>query len=111
MEGFETLLDRETQLLVATGSAVAAGCIPCLDRIVEMARAEGIDEKKLKAAALTGQYIKDQPMNQMKAHSDAVLGTHLGGHSPAAEPECPLGDAEGSAVRTPNKTQAGCGCG
>ena len=43
-------LDSETQLLVALGSAVASGCIPCLESISGMARAEGIEEKKLKTA-------------------------------------------------------------
>ncbi len=39
-------LDTETQLLVALGSAVASGCIPCLENITGTARAEGIEEKK-----------------------------------------------------------------
>ena len=47
-------LDTETQLLVALGSAVASGCIACLENISGMARAEGIEEKKLKAAAIIG---------------------------------------------------------
>ena len=48
-------LDTETQLLVALGSAVASGCIPCLENMAGMALAEGIDEKKMRAAAITGQ--------------------------------------------------------
>ncbi len=94
MEGFEMPLDRETQLLIATGAAVASGCLSCLDNIVAKARAEGVDEKKLKAAALTGQYVKDQPMNHMKEHCDTLLGTHLGGYAPEGEPDCPMGEAE-----------------
>ena len=70
-------LDTETQLLVALGSAVASGCIPCLENISGMARAEGIEEKKLKAAAIIGQFIKDQPAANMKATADKPLGTHL----------------------------------
>ncbi len=97
MEGFEMPFDRETQLLIATGAAVACGCLSCLDNIVAKARAEGVDDKKLRAAALTGQYVKDQPMNHMKAHSDALLGTHLGGYPPEGEPDCPMGEAETSA--------------
>jgi AhpD family alkylhydroperoxidase len=63
-------LDTETQLLVAIGSAVASGCIPCLENIIGIARAEGISEKRLKAAAIIGQFVKDQPANQMKAKAD-----------------------------------------
>jgi len=70
-------LETETQLLVALGSAVASGCIPCLENITGMARAEGIEEKKLKAAAIIGQFIKDQPANNMKTMADQLLGTHL----------------------------------
>jgi SAM-dependent methyltransferase len=83
-------LDRETQLLVATGSAVAAGCVPCLQRIVDMARAEGIDQVKLKAAAITGQYVKEQPNNHMKALADDLLGTHLQTQSMASDGGCAL---------------------
>lgn len=70
-------LDSETQLLVALGAAVACGCIPCLESIVKMARSSGIEEKKLKAAAIIGQYVKDQPAAAIKARADALLATHL----------------------------------
>lgn len=70
-------LDTETQLLVAVGSAVASGCIPCLESITGLALAENIDEKKMRAAAIIGQFVKDQPANNMKAKADELLGTHL----------------------------------
>ncbi|MGD9182024.1 MAG: carboxymuconolactone decarboxylase family protein [Desulfobacterales bacterium] len=70
-------LDTDTQLLVAIGSAVASGCIPCLENISGMARAEGIEEKKLKAAAIIGQFVKNQPAAHMRATADRLLGTHL----------------------------------
>ena len=70
-------LDTETQLLVALGSAVASGCIPCFENIFGMAKTEGIDEKKLRVAAIIGQFVKDQPSNNMKAMADELLGTHL----------------------------------
>ena len=69
-------LDTETQLLVALGSAVASGCIPCLENITAMARAENIDEKKMRAAAIVGQFVKDQPASHMKAKADELLNTH-----------------------------------
>ena len=94
-------LDTETQLLVAIGSAVASGCIPCLENISGMARAEGIEDKKLKAAAIIGQFVKDQPAANMKATADRLLGTHL--QSAPMQAGCP-------AESTNDKPAAGCGC-
>jgi AhpD family alkylhydroperoxidase len=81
-------LDTETQLLVALGSAVASGCIPCLESIAGLARAEGIDEKKMRAAAIIGQFVKDQPAANTKATADKLLGTHL--QSAPVNLNCPL---------------------
>ena len=81
-------LDTETQLLVAIGSAVPSGCIPCLEKITGIARAEGIAEKKLRAAAIIGQFVKDQPANQMKTTADQLLGTHL--QSAPVQAGCPM---------------------
>jgi alkylhydroperoxidase/carboxymuconolactone decarboxylase family protein YurZ len=53
MKPFHKGLDTETQLLVALGSAVASGCIPCLESITGMARAERIDEKKMISPPIT----------------------------------------------------------
>ena len=94
-------LDTETQLLVAIGSAVASGCIPCLENISGMARAEGIEDKKLKAAAIIGQFVKDQPAANMKATADRLLGTHL--QSAPIQTGCP-------AESTNDEAAAGCGC-
>jgi AhpD family alkylhydroperoxidase len=62
-------LDTETQLLVAIGSAVASGCIPCLENISGLARTEGIAEKKLKAAAIIGQFVEHES-NRRQAFGD-----------------------------------------
>ena len=59
-------LDKETQLLVSVGAAVAANCIPCLEQIISKAAAEKIEVNKLKAAAIIGQFVKDQPASHMK---------------------------------------------
>ena len=103
-------LDTETQLLVALGSAIASGCIPCLENISGMARAEGIEEKKLKAAAIIGQFIKDQPAANMKATADKLLGTHLQlaklqtGYPVDSIKEETAEEYDG------NKSAGGCGC-
>ncbi|MGD9054638.1 MAG: carboxymuconolactone decarboxylase family protein [Desulfobacterales bacterium] len=88
MKPFTKGLDTETQLLVALGSAVASGCIPCLESISAMARSERIDAKKMRAAAIIGQFVKDQPAGHMKARADALLGTHL--QAAPNQVECPM---------------------
>jgi len=102
-------LDTETQLLVALGSAVASGCIPCLENIAGMAKTEGIDEKKLRVAAIIGQFIKDQPSNNMKATADRLLGTHL--QSAPVQAGCPM-ESKGEQTPTQKETHSGraCGC-
>ena len=102
-------LDTETQLLVAIGSAVASGCIPCLENISEIAQAEGIEAKKLRAAAIIGQFVKDQPAANMKATADRLLGTHL--QSAQIQTGCPVDSTkEEAAEYAGNKSVAGCGC-
>ena len=118
MKQVSEVLDVETQLLISVGSAVAAGCIPCLETIVGKARAEGIDEKKLRAAARTGQFVKDQPAGHMKAFADDLLGTHLQPASAPASGGCPMdsGETTSSAGDTADEagsapSEADCGCG
>jgi AhpD family alkylhydroperoxidase len=101
-------LDTETQLLVALGSAVASGCIPCLESIAGLARAEGIDEKKMRAAAIIGQFVKDQPANNMKATADRLLGTHL--QAAAAQAGCPMESEKTPAAADHDESQKACGC-
>ncbi|MCK4988088.1 MAG: carboxymuconolactone decarboxylase family protein [Desulfobacterales bacterium] len=110
MKPFLKGLDTEVQLLVALGSAVASGCIPCLENIAGMARAEGIEEKKLKAAAIIGQFVKDQPAANMKATANKLLGTHL--QSAQMQTGCP-GEStqEGPPEKFEgNKSVESCGC-
>ena len=108
MKPFTRGLDTETQLLVALGSAVASGCIPCLESITGLARAEDIDEKKMRAAAIIGQFVKDQPANQMKTTADALLGTHL--QSAASKVGCPVESEAGKVAARQKETRNTCGC-
>jgi hypothetical protein len=117
MKGSFSALDRETQLLVAAGSAVAAGCIPCLENIVGMARVDGIDERKIKEAVMTGQYVKEQPTNMMKKFADQLVGTHLSGRALSSESRgCPMSGESSEAAQPPEATPevrcgpGGCGC-
>lgn len=70
-------LDQETQLLVGISAAVASGCIPCLEKMVETASKAGIDDKKMRESAIIGQFVKDQPAYHMKEAADKLLGSHL----------------------------------
>lgn len=107
MKPFSKSLDNETQLLVAAGAAVAAGCIPCLESITKLAEVEGTDSKKMKSAALVGQFIKEQPAAHMKEAADRLLGTHLQGAPQAGG--CPAEPAE-SAAGSSGSQSSGCGC-
>jgi hypothetical protein len=62
-----------------------------------MARAEGIDEKKMRAAAIIGQFVKDQPANNIKATADELLGTHL--QAASSQAGCPMESEEAAAQR------------
>ena len=106
MKPFLKGLDNETQLLVALGAAVAAGCIPCLKNITRLAEAEGIELKKMKSAAIIGQYIKEQPAAHMKETVDSLLGTHLQSAQPKTE--CPA-ESGGSATAAGHGPQNACG--
>ena len=107
MQPFTKGLDNETQLLVAAGAAVAAGCIPCLESITQLAQAEGIETKKMKSAAIIGQFVKEQPAAHMKEAADRLLGTHL----KAAKPEisCPAESAKSDSAAASDQSTA-CGC-
>ena len=110
MRPFTKELDTETQLLVAIGSAVAAGCIPCLETLTAKAGEEKIDNTKQRAAAIIGQFVKDQPAGEMKQRTDALLGTHLSkanGSAPCPFENQPAADRkeDGHPVAA-----AGCGC-
>ena len=107
MKPFTKGLDTETQLLVALGSAVASGCIPCLESISAMARSERIDAKKMRAAAIIGQFVKDQPANHMKTTADELLGTHL--QLAAAQARCPMESDETPTAVDHNESTEACG--
>ena len=111
MKPFTKGLETETQLLVSIGAAVASGCIPCLESITGMARAENIDEKKMRAAAIIGQFVKDQPASHMKAKADELLGTHL--QMAADQAECPMESKtqkRAAEETVGHKAAGGCGC-
>lgn len=109
MRPFTDQLDTETQLLVAIGSAVAAGCIPCIERLTAMAAEAQIETKKQQAAAIIGQFVKDQPAGDMKKRADALLGTHLSKANGSAP--CPFENRPTAERRADSEPAAAAGCG
>ena len=86
--------------------------MPCLETIVGMARADGVEERKLKEAVMTGQYVKDQPINMMKEFADNLVGTHLAARPLTTEGGCPLSREPGQETGPQEATpEVGCGTG
>ena len=100
-------LDNETQLLVGIGAAVASGCIPCLEKMMELASGADLDANKLKAAAIIGQFVKDQPASHMKEAADRLLGTHL--QKTASETGCPMSPKNKENADESSSSQGCCG--
>lgn len=110
MKNFLNGPDAETHLMVAVGSAVACGCLTCLEKLTAIAHSRGVDPKKLQTAAIIGQFVKDQPATNMKTLADELLGTHL--MSAKATADCPA-DSNAAGVAKASETYssaAGCGC-
>ena len=100
-------LDAQTQLLIGIGAAVASGCIPCLEKMTAMAEEAGIDRKKLKAAAIVGQFVKDQPASHMKEAADRLVGTHL--QASVSTNNCTMSSGKMEKERTKASSQGCCG--
>ena len=67
-------LPPDTQILIAVGAAVAAGCQVCLKKLTELARDEGLNNARMRAAATIGQFVKEQPSKQMRDLARELLG-------------------------------------
>jgi hypothetical protein len=89
-------LPPDIQILVAMGSAVAAGCQPCLQQLVLLAKDEALEDARMRAAVTIGQFVKDQPARDMKKLAHELLGGDPA--SKAAEIGCPCHDAETAAA-------------
>jgi carboxymuconolactone decarboxylase family protein len=115
MDLFGKTIDPETQLLVAIGAAVAAGCEPCLTRMVGMANQADVEEGKLKTAAIIGQFVKDQTATDMKKLADGLLATHLNDNAVAsgcfAEKVVPSAETQFQGAKDEPTGECGCGCG
>jgi hypothetical protein len=66
---------------------VAAGCQPCLKQLVCLAKDEALEDARMRAAITIGQFVKDQPAQEMKTLAHELLGGDPAGK--ASEIECP----------------------
>jgi alkylhydroperoxidase/carboxymuconolactone decarboxylase family protein YurZ len=80
-------LPPDIQILIAMGSAVAAGCQPCLKQLVRLAKDEALEDARMRAAITIGQFVKDQPAQEMKTLAHELLGGNPA--SKATEIDCP----------------------
>lgn len=90
-------LPPDTQILIAMGAAVAAGCQPCLQQLVGLARDEALDDASMRAAVTIGQFVKDRPAQEMKALADTLLGGDPASLADAIECACASGSSDQAA--------------
>ena len=81
-------LPPETQILIATGAAIAAGCQQCLKQLVSLGENEALEKRQMRAAAAIGQFIKDRPANEMNALAQSLLGGDPGAEADQAACAC-----------------------
>ncbi len=74
MNLFVKELAPDTQILIAMGAAVAAGCQPCLAQLVELAQNEELDIAGMRAAVAIGQFVKNQPAKEIQELAQTLLG-------------------------------------
>ena len=82
------LIDQKVTLLISAGAAMAAGCEPCLTKIVAGLKDAGVGTTDIRRAVEIGQLVKDKPAANMKVLADTLTGTSLAEDAPAGP--CPL---------------------
>lgn len=70
-------IDVRVPMLVAAGSAVAAGCEPCLNSVVPKLIEARVPDGDIRKAVEIGQGIKDRAATNMKEVADLLTGTNL----------------------------------
>ena len=71
------LVNRKVTLLMSAGAAIAAGCEPCLRRIVPQLQEIGASDDEIRGAIYTGQMVKDGSTSIMKQVADEIAGTNF----------------------------------
>ena len=76
-KGIIQIVDYKVTMLIAAGSAMAANCEPCLNKIVTDLIEAGVAEADIRKAVEIGQFVKDKPAAIMKEAADTLAGTRL----------------------------------
>lgn len=69
--------DRDLFLLVAAGSAMAAGCEPCLDQIIPNLIEAGVPDGDIRRAVEIGDQVREAAAEYMKEVADVLADTRL----------------------------------
>jgi hypothetical protein len=64
-------------MLIAAGSAMAAGCEPCLNQAIPGLIEAGVADADIRRAVEIGQLVKDTAGDNMKEVADVLAGTEL----------------------------------
>jgi hypothetical protein len=64
-------------MLIAAGSAMAAGCEPCLNQAIPGLIESGLADADIRRAVEIGQSVKETSARNMKEVADVLAGTSL----------------------------------
>lgn len=64
-------------MLIAAGSAMAAGCEPCLNTVIPNLIESGVSDVEIQNAVTIGQSVKDRKADTMKETADILTGTNF----------------------------------
>lgn len=84
-------IDVRVPMLIAAGSAVAAGCEPCLNSVIPKLIEADVHDADIRKAVEIGQGIKDRQASNIKEVADLLTGTNL--LDGAVAEECETSDA------------------
>ncbi len=77
MQGMPRDESYKETMLIAAGSAMAAGCEPCLNQAIPGLIEAGVAEPDIRRAVEIGQSVKDIAADNMKEAADVLAGTEL----------------------------------
>ncbi len=67
-------LSAKEKTLIAVGAAIAAGCRPCLERTIELARGAGACERSIRLAVETALEARARQLESLAAWAETVQG-------------------------------------
>jgi alkylhydroperoxidase/carboxymuconolactone decarboxylase family protein YurZ len=77
--------DVRIPMLIGAGSAVAAGCEPCLNIVIPTLIEAGVQDSDIRMAVEIGQAVKDQASSIIQEAADVLAGTDLSSGARAIE--------------------------